>query len=121
MLFKRSRNFPCGRNIAECDFRRNRALPFYVAQNLSKIEKCMLRIEFRPVRSGTVAEHLVLNTRSYVRASDPPSALVDLEYWERRAVGIRLLNPVHVLRKIAHLVRRVPDRQLQFALAFACR
>jgi hypothetical protein len=73
-----------------------------------------MRIQLGPIWRGIVAEYFVLDSRAVLCPADLPPALVQLREPERMSTGVLCANPIHVLDKVADLIKRVPDRKLQF-------
>src|ERR1700684_2942973 len=102
--------------MTEPHTQRNRARVHGIHQYLRQIEERMVSVQLRVEWSRGVGKDLILNDRAAFRASNLPTALVELPHPERIAGTIFRANPVHVLREIADLIERIPNRKLDVAL-----
>src|ERR1700730_13092026 len=75
-----------------------------------------MRIDLCPERSGGIDENLVFNHSAALHVADLRTALVQGAHWNRPPGAVSGSNPVYVLGKVAHLIQRVPNRKLKFAL-----
>jgi len=71
---------PSLRNLVEAHDRCFFSLVGWIHENLSQIEKCVMRIELCSKRSGRIDEHLIFNDSATLRAADLPPALIQLTY-----------------------------------------
>src|SRR5579864_5781217 len=79
----------------------------------------MVRIELCPKRPGRVGVNFIFDNCSILSARNPPAAFIHLAHIECSAGGGS--HPVHVLRKVAHLIQSVPHWQLQMLFGGARR
>src|SRR5438309_11161760 len=86
-----------------------------IHQDLGKIEKCVMRVDLRSERAGSVEIDLIFDHCAVGGALNLPAALVELADDEWFAGAVPGSDPVHVLREIANLVQGVPHWQLQLA------
>src|SRR5262249_23550165 len=103
---------PTRGNMLEFDLAFLGASIVRIQQNLGEIEKCMLRIECRAVRTRVIHEHLIIDPRTLASSSHPPATLIQLRQPNGMALEIGGPDGIDVLGKIAYLVKRVPDREL---------
>src|SRR5437667_12176009 len=71
-------------------------------------------VELGSIGTGIVGEDFVFDTGPGSRAFNFPAALVQFSQGNGFAAGVLRTNPVYVLREVAHLIERVPNRELQF-------
>ena len=77
----------------------------------------MVRIQLRAEGTRLVGKDFVLDFASAFSATDAPAALVQFRDCQRQTAIAPSAHPGNVLREIANLVKRVPDGELQLALA----
>ncbi len=111
-----------GRDIGESHFAWDKPRPSTGYIRISaRLKKACCGIQLRAEGAGLVSEDFVFNLA--LRAA--PLTCHRLLSSLRTASGLSVFglgpHPVHVLRKIANLVKRVPDRQLQIAFGRARR
>src|SRR5580700_3848848 len=76
----------------------------------------MMGIELGAEGPGRIKKDLVLHDSACLRTRELPAALIQFAHGERVACTVFGAHPVYVLREVAHLVPRVPNRKLQLAL-----
>ena len=115
---QRGRNVPLRGQIGERDFHGRVAALDRIHKYLCQVEKCMLRIQLRAEGAGLISEDLVADFRALRGSAEVPRRLIHLAHRKRLSIAGSGPDPVHVLGEIAHLIKGVPDRQLQ--IAFGC-
>ena len=107
---------PSLRHISESQSHRRISRIHRIHQDLSQIEKCVMRIELSAKRAGRIGEYLIIDHGAALRARDLPPALIQLTDSERAAGAVFRAHPVYILREVPYLIQRVPHRKLQLAL-----
>ena len=84
-----------------------------IHQDLSQIEERVMIVELRVIWAGLIGNDLILDFGSGTSARHVPAALIYIAYAQRFARSAFCSYPIHILREVTHLVKSVPDRQLQ--------
>src|SRR5579864_4305293 len=81
----------------------------------------MLRVELRAVRARSIGEIVVFHLDSLFRAADLPSGFIKSSEGKSLAPSIVSAQRADVFSKVAHLVERVPHRELELVLRHSNR
>ncbi len=92
-----------------------------IQKNLGQIEEGVLTIQLGAKRAGLVGEDFIFDLCAFFRAAHAPPAFIQLTEGKRVPCGASGVHPVDVLREVANLIKRVPDRQLQIMFGGARR
>src|ERR1700727_3646198 len=93
----------------------------WIHENLRQIEERVVVVELSAEGSGRVHVDLVIDDCPRFRAVDFPKTFVDVMHRERPASTILRLQPIHILSKVANLIKSIPYRKLELALGRAGR
>ena len=80
------------------------------------MEKCVVVIQLRVVRRPLIGVNLIADCGAAIGTGDFPPTLI--QFLERQKLTGKAggFHPIHILGKIAHLIKRGPHRKLQFPL-----
>ncbi len=106
---QRCGNAPSRGQIRDVELDRPGAVVDGIHQDLGEIEEGMMLVQLSAVRTRQVGINLVIHFRAGIGSVYFPQTLIQAVHGEWLPGGVLRTHPVHVLRKITDLVKRIPD------------